>query len=164
MACQRPGMDPGGTPGLPAALSFLRSFPDASSFNVLVLTAEKHAVVSRPQASPDMVFQSLPTWLQMENVHIFIRPNLGNLVLLDADSYSGDMGTLTSLQPRCLTETSPGNYQAWLTLPGHLTSKSALQVTKDLSQALGAAGCPGPGTSRQARATWWSSCTLACKT
>ena len=94
--------------GTPAALAFLRCFPDAASFNILVLNADKKAVVSRPQASPDFVHQSLPTWLQMSQVHLFVRPNLGNLVLVDADKYKGAMNTLYGLQPRASQKPPPG--------------------------------------------------------
>lgn len=93
-------------------------------------------MVSRPQASPDFVHQSLTTWLS--NARVFVRPNLGNLAMVDADKYKGALDTLYGLQPRCLAEISPGNYQLWLTLGEHLGSKSALEVTKDLSRALGA--------------------------
>ena len=126
------------SPGLAAALTFLRSFPEAQSFNVLLLTTDKKPVLSRPQASQGLVHEELPRWLQMSSLHVFIRPNMGNLVLIDADNFQGKLETLVSLQPRCLVETSKGNYQVWLTLDDHLTSKSALQVTKDLSKALGA--------------------------
>ena len=128
----------GSCPGLPAALAFLRSFPEASSYNILILSPDKQALVSRPQASPDMVQHNLSRWLEMPNVHVFVRPNVSKLVMVDADAFEGDIATLLALKPRCLAETSPRHYQLWLTLGNHLSGKASLQVTKDLSRALGA--------------------------
>lgn len=128
----------GEPPGLPAALAFFRVFPEATSYHVLILNANKHAVVSLPQASAESACLNVRMWLQMEKAHVFVRPNVANLVMVDADNYQGDMATLFALKPRCLAETSPGNYQLWLVLGKHLAGKAALQVTKDLSRALGA--------------------------
>ena len=124
--------------GLPAAMGFFRAFPEAISYNVLILTAEKKAVVALPQASAEMVHQNLRMWLEMPKVHLFVRPNMANLVMVDADNYLGDLQTFFALKPRCITETSPKHYQLWLTLGQHLAGKAPLQVTKDLSRVLGA--------------------------
>ena len=124
--------------GLPPALALFRAFPEASSYHILILDADKRAVVSLPQASRDMVHQNLRLWLQRPNVHVFVRPHMANLVVLDADNYAGDMQTIFALKPRCVTETSPRNYQVWLTLGHRLAGKAALEVTKGLTRALGA--------------------------
>ena len=71
-------------------------------------------------------------------MHLFVRPNMSNLVMVDADKYLGDLQTFFALKPRCITETSPKHYQLWLTLGQHLACKAPLQVTKDLSRVLGA--------------------------
>ena len=97
------------SPGLAAAPTFPRSFPEAQSFNVLLLTTDKKPVLSLPQASQDLVHEELPRWLRMSSLHVFIRPNKGNLVLIDADNFQGRLETLVSLQPSCLVETSKGN-------------------------------------------------------
>ena len=69
--------------------------------------------------------------------HFFIRPNISGLVMVDLDNYQGQLQTLLALRPRVLVETSPGCYQLWLVLPQHLPSKSALDVTRELTSALG---------------------------
>ena len=160
----------GEPPYLPAALAFFRAFPEVTSYHVLVLNAEKRAVVSLPQASAESVCLNV---MEMEKVHVFVRPNLANLVMVDADNYGGDLATIFALKPRCLTETSPGNYQLWLVLGKHLTGKAALQVTKDLSRALGADGfsqdnpgwqAPGSVNVKPGKGNQSPFCTRACRT
>ena len=97
-----------GPAGLAAALAFFRAFPDAESFNILILTAEKQAVLSRPQASPDLIHQSLPTWLQMSHAHLFVRPNFANLVQV-----CREYGDACFLASQVLTETFSGDFQLW---------------------------------------------------
>ena len=41
------------------------------------------------------------------------------------------------LRPRALVRTSPGNYQMWLTLSDTCAAGTLLQITKDLTEALG---------------------------
>ena len=129
------------------AIRFLQCFPDSQSFTVLVLTSEKKALISRPQASLTIVHQELPQWLRLPGVHIFIRPNLSNLCMIDLDNYAGSMEQLFALQPRALTRTSVGSLQMWLVLPEHMPGKAALSVTKALTKAL--AGDPASAKEGQ---------------
>ena len=126
---------------------FLQCFPDSQSFTVLVLLSEKKALISRPQANLTIVHQELPQWLRLQGVHIFIRPNLSNLCMIDLDNYTGPMEQLFALQPRALTRTSVGNLQMWLVLPEHMPGKAALSVTKALTKAL--AGDPAAAKEGQ---------------
>lgn len=57
--------------------------------------------------------------------------------MLDLDDYKGNVEQILLLQPRALVRTSPGHYQAWLTLLEQLAAKSAVQVALELTQALG---------------------------
>ena len=68
-------------------------------------------VVSRPQCSGDELRKNLADWLTMPQVHFYIRPLLGNLVIIDVDDYGGHEDLLVKLQPRALVQTSPGNYK-----------------------------------------------------
>ena len=119
------------------ALQFLEAFPEAKAFSIALLTEEKRAIVSKPQCSRAAIVKELEGWLAMRAVHFFIRPLMANLVMLDLDAYGGDMDVLVALQPRALVRTSPGNYQAWLTLPDTLPGKTALWATTQLTAALG---------------------------
>ena len=79
-------MAPHPVEGLPAALTFLRTFPDAASFHILILSSDKKALVSRPQASPRGC-----SWARFTPSSV--RPKLGNLVLVDADKYQRTLET-----------------------------------------------------------------------
>ena len=92
---------------------FLRCFPDSQSFTVLMLTSEKKARIRRPQASRALVHHELPHRLQIQGVHVFIRPNLANLCMIDLDSFTGKMEQVFALQPQAVTQTFVGNVQMW---------------------------------------------------
>ena len=53
------------------------------------------------------------------------------------ENLPGDMEALKRLRPRALVRTSPGNFQMWLTLSGTRAVETVLQMTKDLTIALG---------------------------
>lgn len=78
--------------------------------------------------------QPLPFWMDLQGVHVFIRPLLNTLIFLDLDRFAGSFEQLVALQPRCITSTSPGNYQFWATLPPPMQVKTASFVTKELQR------------------------------
>ena len=98
---------------------------------------KNRAVVAKPQLCRMALIKEMQAWLSMESVHFFIRPLLGNLVMVDLDNFQGDMEVLLALRPRALVRTSVGNYQIWLTIPDQLASKTAIWVTNQLTAALG---------------------------
>ncbi len=120
-----------------AALRFIDCFPEAAAWNVTLLTEEKRAIVAKPQCSRDALLKDLKGWLSMKAVHFFVRPLLNNVVMIDLDEFKGDMDVLVALQPRALVNTSPGNYQLWLTIPESLAGKTAPWITSELTEALG---------------------------
>ena len=73
----------------------------------------------------------------MIGVHIFIRPVMSNVVMVDLDGFKGKLDDLLRLQPRALVQASAGHYQVWLTVGGNLPGKTALWVTEQLAAALG---------------------------
>jgi hypothetical protein len=120
-----------------AAIRFIDCFPEAEVFNVLILTEDKQRpIVNEPKCTRHKLLVQLPNWLKLQHVHFFIRPLVGNLVMVDLDNYSGDLETVMRLKPRALASTSPGNYQAWLMIPASLATKTALWVTKQLTEVL----------------------------
>ena len=119
------------------AVQFLEAFPKAQAFNVILLTEEKRAIISRPQCSRALLLKELPGWLSMSAVHLFIRPLMANLIMVDLDNYAGEFETLLALRPRALVRTSPGNFQLWPTLPDSLAAKTAAWATSQLTAALG---------------------------
>lgn len=120
------------------ALQFLAAFPEASSWHVTVLTPDKRCIVNKPALPTDEFRKSLPAWLQLSGVHVFVRPLLARLVFLDLDNFKGNWETLVELQPRIISETSPGNFQWWGTLSEVVPAKQATSVTKQLQTAFGA--------------------------
>ena len=90
---------------------------------------------------------ALPEWLKLHHTHTFIRTLLGRLVFLDLDQFEGSIDSLIALQPRCLTQTSPNNLQAWICLDETLSTKTSLFVQHELTKALG--GDPGADTGFQ---------------
>ena len=121
---------------LASAVRFVDCFPEAEIFDVLLLTEEKAKIIYEPKCTKQRLLTQLPDWLKLQSLHFFIRPLVGNLVLVDLDNYRGDLELVLRLKPRALTSTSPGNYQAWFMLPATLATKTALWVTKQLTQTL----------------------------
>ena len=85
----------------------------------------------RMEHVPD-VAQSVKAWLQLSRVHVFIWPQLGNLIFLDLNGLGSEWDSLVKLQPRAIVETSPGNFQAWLTMSHNLAPKTAKWVQDQL--------------------------------
>ena len=116
------------------AKQFLSLFPEAQVWHISVLTAEKRAVAHKPSISITNFLRSLDIWMDMEGVHIFCRPLLNILVFLHLDAFGGSWQQFLQLQPRCVTQTSPGNFQFWSTLPPPMQVKTVPFVTKELQQ------------------------------
>ena len=123
--------------GMEAALQFLAAFPDASSWHVTILSPDKRCIINKPAVGTDEFRQALPAWLQLHDVHFFVRPLLSRLIFLDLDKFAGRWTELVELQPRVITETSPGNYQWWATLSESLPLKNAGIATKQLQVVFG---------------------------
>ena len=132
--CSRPLPDKS---GMEAALQFLAAFPDASSWHVTILSPDKRCIINKPAVGTDEFRQALPAWLQLHDVHFFVRPLLSRLIFLDLDKFAGRWTELVELQPRVITETSPGNYQWWATLSESLPLKNAGIATKQLQVVFG---------------------------
>ena len=82
--------------------------------------------------------KTIGAWLKLQDVHIFVRPLMSNVVFLDLDKFPASQETfehLVRLQPRAIVETSPGNLQAWLTLPKASATDESLIVTQALCDA-----------------------------
>ena len=103
-------------PGMDSALHFIAAFPEARSWHVTILTPEKRCVVNKPAIATEELRKSLGAWLQLHAVHIFVRPLISRLVFLDLDQFQGHWADLVALQPRIISQTSPGNFQWWATL------------------------------------------------
>ena len=74
------------------AQRFLQVFPEATLFSFNVLRAvDKKAITSRPQCSAAELYTSLSYWLSMPQVHVFLRPLMANLIMIDLDEFKGDM-------------------------------------------------------------------------
>ena len=62
---------------------------------------------------------------------------MANLLFVDLDKFPTGQENIKAflrLQPRAIVETSPGNYQAWLTLPNACSPQEALLVAKALTE------------------------------
>lgn len=126
---------------LEAALTFIRSFPDCSSWNILLLDQErKNALVHRPQLSTQALLAELSVWMKLP-CHFFIRPNLNSVVMIDLDNFTGSLSKLLQLHPRALVQTSRQSYQLWLTLDQRHQARDAQIVTQELTKALGGDPC-----------------------
>ena len=134
-----------------AAIRFIEAFPEAQAFSVTILTEEKRSVVGHPQCPREKLLRELPRWLDLQAVHFYVRPLIGNLVMVDLDEFRGDFDILLKLQPRALVCTLPGNYQMWLTVPPQLASKCAVWVTKELTEVFEADRRSAANPSQQGR-------------
>ena len=117
-----------------AAKLFVSLWPECRAWHVTILTHEKRAVVHRPAVATQELLASLDAWLRLQQVHVFIRPLINTLVFLDLDGFHGDWQALQRLRPRCISQTSAGNYQFWATLPPPMQVKSVSWVTRELQQ------------------------------
>ena len=120
-----------------AALAFLATFPEVKSWHITVLTEDKRALINKTAASVEEVRKQLPSWMGLNRTHFFARPNLATGLFLDLDSFQGSWADLWALQPRLVSETLPGHYQAWFVLPDSQPEHMAVWATKQLSAALG---------------------------
>ena len=123
-------------PCLAAAIRFIDVFPKAAAFNVLLRTDERRVVYNKPQMGRQALLTELPRLLEFKEVHFFIRPLLANVAMIDLDNFQGEISSLLALKPRALTSTSPGNFQAWFTIPDSMASKTSIEVAKQLTHAL----------------------------
>ena len=83
------------------ALRFIDAFPEALTFNVTVLSADKSIkFVHLSQCSRRLLLDKLTSWLSMRPTHFFIRPIMNNLIMIDLDEYRGGFDIITRLQPR----------------------------------------------------------------
>jgi len=113
----------------------------ADHYHVLAIHAlEKHRVAFREHLRNwEMADHALRlAQLNREGFHIFARPVGRECVLLD-DLGRGALAGLAQIKPCALVETSPGNYQAWLTLPQAPSGpEHAAQVYRWLAAQFGA--------------------------
>lgn len=122
-----------------AALGFISAFPDCRAFHFTVLSQDKtQCLLNKPSLAREDVPASMEAWLKLSRVHIFVRPQLGNVIFLDLDAWAGQWDTLVKLQPRAIVETSPQHYQCWLTMPDTLAPKTAKWAQDQLVRALSA--------------------------
>ena len=101
-------------------MSFLEAFPDAKAWHLTVLSQDKVCKTNLTNVSTESLHAKLSQLLRQRDVHVFVRPLLSNLILLDLDDFDASgkhLEEVLSLQPRALVRTSPSNYQAWLTIP-----------------------------------------------
>lgn len=96
--------------------------------------------MQRREFTADQVMQALP-WLARENARgkdIYIRPAENGYVLVD-DLKSEGLEKLKKhgLAPAVVTETSPGNHQAWVSLGEHLSDREASAAARILAQGTG---------------------------
>jgi hypothetical protein len=117
------------------ALHFLELFPECEAWDALVLDQQKKKLGGSPNMSTPMLRRGLAGWMALSNVHIFIRPLLGNIVFVDLDGFfnhHNNLNQVMHLRPRAVVKTSPGNFQAWFTLPISLATQHALKVAAEL--------------------------------
>ena len=119
------------------ATRFICAFPEAETWNVTLLTEQQFHVVHEPRCSRNRLLKQLGSWLEIQNVHFFIRPLIANGVMLDLDAYEGNMESLFLLQPRVIASTSAKHYQMWLTIPESMANRTAVWVTEQLVDVLG---------------------------
>ena len=94
------------------AAAWVEFFPEAEVFSVSVLSADKTvAFMHKPRYPRASLLQQIAKWVPLADRHVFARPMLGNLAMVDLNDYSGEMDVLHKLKPRALVETSPGNFQ-----------------------------------------------------
>ena len=122
-----------------ASLHFLELFPECRAWDVVILDQQKKKLDGDPSMATATLRSKLSQWMALHNVHIFVRPLLGNLVFLDLDGFflhNKGFEQLLQLRPRALVKTSEGNYQAWLTLPQALATQHAVKAAQDLTALL----------------------------
>ena len=90
-----------------------------------MLSEQKRPLIATPQISRRVLEHSLQEWLGMYKVHMFIRPLMSNVVMVDLDDFKGKLDDVLRLQPRALVQTSAGLYQLWLTVQESLPAKTA---------------------------------------
>ena len=129
---------------LGSALNFLELFPECEAWEGLVLDHEKKRLRGAPNMSTSSLRRELSGWLALPNVHVFVRPMLGNLVFVDLDGFfnhNKNLNQVLHLRPRAVVKTSPGNFQAWFTLPTSLATQHALKVSAELTALFQADTC-----------------------
>lgn len=96
--------------------------------------------MQRREFTADQVMQALP-WLARENARgkdVYIRPAENSYVLVDDLKPEGlEKLKKHGLAPAVVTETSPGNHQAWVSLGEHLSDREASAVARVLAQGAG---------------------------
>jgi hypothetical protein len=118
---------------------FLSAF-DAACWVVRAVHHNQNRVGFNKELRTDDIAAHLPYLQQLngQGFHIFIRPKGHRYVLLD-DLQREVLSAVAALQPCALVETSPQNYQAWLTLPEEPQhDAAALQVCRSLAVRFGA--------------------------
>ena len=118
------------------ALAFIEAFPEASAFNVCILTTEKRPVFSQSRCSRDFLLKHLAGWLALYPVHIFVRPVIPRLIMIDLDNFNGAIDMLYRLNPRALVCTSSGNYQMWLVATDDISVDNIPWITTRLTEVL----------------------------
>ena len=120
-----------------AATQFLAAWPEATSFHVTILTEDKRPLVNKAAAGIEEITKNLASWLALQRVHFFIRPNLRSSIFVDLDEFKGSWELLWKLKPRLVVQTSAGNYQAWFCSDARQPAQTAAFVTKKLAEILG---------------------------
>ena len=69
-------------------MSFVECFPECAAWHLTVLDKQKGCITNRPAMSSETLRQQLHNILALDNVHVFIRPQLSNLIFLDLDDFS----------------------------------------------------------------------------
>ena len=99
--------------GYETALRFIEAFPEAKAFSVTILSADKKTTqLHKPECARTMLMQNLMKWTANDFQHVFVRPLMGNVIMVDLDSYAGSFDVLLQLRPRVLAGTSPGTGRA----------------------------------------------------
>ena len=127
------------------AEAFFRVFPESANFSLTILDKDRErsrghfASISRCE-----IISMLPRFLQAaEGGHLFSRPLLPNVVLIDLDRCAPSAANdVYRLRPRLVTQTSVvdgvRNMQAWYVLDGRGNKgRQAAMVARALQQALG---------------------------
>ena len=149
------------------AEAFLRCFPEANAYCVTVLDREKKPLRHFASIPAGPLRAQLPEILHIgAKGHVFLRPNMFNVVFLDMDSPIPEaVNDAFRLLPRLVTQTSVvngiRNLQAWYVLdPRSSGPRQATTVTRLLQEALGS-DPKSTGEQQQGRLSGSRNCKLS---
>lgn len=126
-----------------AVAGFVAALP-AALYDVRLVPSVGGGAVESRRLDRDGIMAALP-WLRARNsagYHVYARPMAASHIMVDDLSPDGVRSLLRVHRPAALVETSPGSYQAWLTITDKQVQRErAAALARLLARRLG--GDPG---------------------